>query len=239
MEASMVGMVPLRSVPNFAAAICVLLAITIGPVAAKPPYQVPEGMSAAQYLDLGKEYKASGWTEQARDALNRSIKADPEGIGKKAETYLRAYLPRYPVPAVAVQKNIAGFNQLARGDQEGAIRTFQECILQFPDFEWPYGNLGSVYVQQGRTKEARDILEKALAINPSYVNGWLHLAEAKLKDGDLKGAHEAARMAQQADPDNLLAKLLPFLVGPRTLWAVTTVCSLLEMVGLPTVLRIC
>lgn len=173
---------------NAATALCVLLAITVGRAAAQPPHQVPDGLSAAQYLDLGKQYKEAGWPEQARDALNRSIKADPEGIGKKAQIYLRAYIPRLPVPDVAAQKNITGYNQMARGDRAGAIRTFEECILQFPDFEWPYGNLGFIYTQQGRTKEARDVLQKALAINPSYVNGWLHMAQAKLKDGDVKGA---------------------------------------------------
>jgi predicted Zn-dependent protease len=145
---------------------------------------VPEGLTAAQYLDLGKQYKAVGWPEQARGALTRSIKADPDGVGKKAETYLRAYVPRDRVPDAAVEMNILGYNLLARGDQAGAIQAFQDCITQFPNFEWPYGNLGSIYVKQGRTQEAKDILQKALTINPSYVNGWIHLAEARLKEGD-------------------------------------------------------
>jgi len=193
--------------------LCVLLAFTLERATAQLADVVPEGLTAAQYLDLGKQYKAAGWPEQARDALTRSIKADPEGVGKKAAIYLRAYIPRYRVPDVAVQMNVRGYNQLARGDQAGAVRTFQDCIAQFPDFEWPYGNLGSVYVEQGRIQEAKDILQKALAINPSYVNGWLHLATARLKDGDMNGAIEAARMAQQIDPDNPLAKLI---LGPQT-----------------------
>jgi len=192
---------------------CALLAFGLERAAAQLADVVLEGLTAAQYLDLGKQYKAAGWPEQARDALTRSIKADPEGVGKKAAIYLRAYIPRYRVPDVAVQMNVRGYNQLARGDQAGAVRTFQDCIAQFPDFEWPYGNLGSVYVEQGRTREAKDILQKAVTINPSYVNGWLHLATARLKDGDMNGAIEAARMAQQIDPDNPLAKLI---LGPQT-----------------------
>ena len=139
--------------------LCVLLAFTLERAAAQPADVVPEGLTAAQYLDLGKQYKAAGWPEQARDALTRSIKADPEGAGKEAAIYLRAYIPRYRVPNVAVQMNVRGYNQLARGDQAGAVRTFQDCIAQFPDFEWPYGNLGSVYVEQGRIQEAKDILQ--------------------------------------------------------------------------------
>jgi Tfp pilus assembly protein PilF len=201
-------MLPPTRLHTFAIAQCLLLALTIGTVAAQPAYQVPDGLSAAQYFELGKQYKAAGWPEQAREALTRSIKADPDGIGKKAQIYLRAYVPRYPVSNAAVQKNVTGYNQLARGDLAGAIRTFQECMQEFPNFEWAYGNLGSIYTQQGRTSEAKDILQKALTINPSYVNGWVHMAEANLRSGDLKGARDAAEMALQIDPENEGAQLL-------------------------------
>lgn len=60
-----------------------------------------------------------------------------QGIGRKAQTYPSAYIPREPVSDSAVMKNIAGYNQMARGDQAGAVQTFQECIQQFPRFEWP------------------------------------------------------------------------------------------------------
>src|SRR5260370_23231543 len=106
-------LLPVR-VRSFTIAQCLLLAMTIGSVAAQPVYQVPHGLSAAQYFELGKQYKAAGWPEQARDALTRSINADPQGIGKKAQIYLRAYIPRDPVSNAAVQQNIAGYNQMAR-----------------------------------------------------------------------------------------------------------------------------
>ena len=61
---------------------------------------------------------------------------------------------------------------------------------------------------QGRTKEAEAFLQKALTINPSYVNGWLHLAEAKVRDGDLKGARYAAERALRVDPESVPAQLL-------------------------------
>src|SRR5215467_3644062 len=118
----------------------VLLTTTIGIAAATGTAdaqltdQVPDGLSAAEYFRLAKEYKAAGWPEQARDALTRSIKADPEGIGKKAQVYLTAYIPRHPVSSAAVQKNIVGFNQMAQGDLAAAIRTFLECIQEFPNF---------------------------------------------------------------------------------------------------------
>jgi len=199
-------------VRGVASRLCVLLLLGPGSAASQPLQQVPDGLSASQYYELGKQYKAAGWPEQAREALTRSMKADPQGVGKKADIYLRAYIPRDPVPAFAVQMNIDGYNKMAQGDQAGAIRAFRECIDLFPRFEWPYGNLGSIYTEQGRTKEAKEILEKAVTINPSYVNGWLHLVEANLKDRDLKAARDAVQTALQLDPENPYAQLLLQLI---------------------------
>jgi tetratricopeptide (TPR) repeat protein len=85
---------------------------------------------------------------------------------------------------------------------------FKSAFNSFQTSNEPYGNLGSIYTQQGRTKEAKELLRKALTINPSYVNGWIHMAEANLREGDVKAARHAAQMALQLDPDNAPAKFL-------------------------------
>ncbi len=55
-----------------------------------PPLDVPEGLSAVEYYELGLKYKEIGWTEQARDALAFAIELEPEGeSGKLAASYLR------------------------------------------------------------------------------------------------------------------------------------------------------
>ncbi len=173
-----------------------------------PPREVPVGLTADKYFELGKKYKQVGWTEQSRDSLTRSTKLDPNGVGKSAELFLHAYVPRYPVVEEAVHKNIVGFNQMASGNNDAAITTFKECIKEYPNFEWPYGNLGSVYTRTGKIAEAKDVLTKAVTINPDYVNGWVHLAEANLKDGDYAGARESLSKASAADPESPLVKLL-------------------------------
>ena len=189
--------------------VCLLAALVWGPVKAQGlPQQVPEGKTAAEYLEMGKLYKKGGWTEQARDALNRSIKADPGGVGKEARVYLECYIPRYPVSPEAVQLNIAGYNQMVQNDLVGAEKTFLECNRKYPKFEWPYGNLGLVYTQQGKLKEARRALQKSLSLNPSYVNGWLHLAEVCQQGSDSAGAREAVNKVLQLDPSNSSARRL-------------------------------
>jgi len=178
------------------------------------PQQVPEGKTAAEYYEMGQLYKKAGWTEQSRDCLNRSIKADPRGVGKEAKVFLECYIPKYPVTPDAVQMNVMGYNQMAQNDLAGAEKTFQDCIKKYPKFEWPYGNLGMLYSQQGKQKEARQTLQKVLGMNPSYVNGWIHLAEACQKDNDMAGAKEAVARVLQLDPSNSAARRLQSQLKP-------------------------
>jgi tetratricopeptide (TPR) repeat protein len=163
---------------------------------------------AEHYLALGMKYKEAGWPEKARDALNQSIAVDPDGVGQKALRLMTAYLPPRPVPAAAASQNIAGFNLMVRNNLDAAIAVFQDCIRQFPEFEWPYGNLGTIYLVQGRTKDAKEILQRAIAVNPSYANGWGRLAVAYARDGDLRSARAAALKALALDPEHSIAKLV-------------------------------
>jgi tetratricopeptide (TPR) repeat protein len=178
-----------------------------------PPRDVPQGLSAEEYLKLGKRYKEAGWMEQSRDALQYAIEADPEGeTGLMAQRFLRTKLPRRPVPLVAERENICGFNQMFAGDLESAHRTFESLIKTYPDFEWPYGNLGSLLIRKGEPERALKILDKALDINPHYVNAWLHRARAMAILSKFVEAQECLDRATEADPDDHTVKSISTLI---------------------------
>jgi Tfp pilus assembly protein PilF len=178
-----------------------------------PPRDVPEGLTAAQYYQLGIDYKQLGWTEQARDAMTFAVETgsdnrDDAGIVTLARLFIKTKIPRFPVPLLAEQKNIEGFNLMATGDAEGAKLTFEELIREFPDFEWPYGNLAVLYLQEGKMDRAKELLKIALDINPDYVNGWLHMATARVLEQDFIGARESVERALQSDPTDPAALAL-------------------------------
>ena len=171
-----------------------------------PPREVPEGLSAEEYFKLGKEYKTIGWTEQARDALQFAVEQGGESTtGIAAARFLRTKIPRFPVPLYAEQKNIAGFNQMNSGELKAAKKTFEELIAEFPDFEWPYGNLSHLLLQEGKTADAIRLLNKALEINTYYVNGWLRMATARTLELDFKSARSCVERALEADPHEVAA----------------------------------
>lgn len=184
-----------------------------------PPRTVPEDLSAKQYYDLALKYKTAGWTEQARDSLHLAIELDPDGeSGRAAAVFLATKIPRHPVPLVAEQLNVEGFNRMQRGDLQAAKELFQGLIKEYPDFEWPYGNLGSLLVQEGNLSEAKDVLKKALEINANYVNGWLHLARASALDADFDGARECLVRAANADPDDTAIEALRLVIDDVESW---------------------
>jgi tetratricopeptide (TPR) repeat protein len=163
---------------------------------------------ADYFLRLGHFYKERGWTEKARHALEVAVRLAPTSEpGKYAALYLKARIPKEPISEEAEQANITAFNLHYAGHQQEAVTAYKKTIAAYPNFEWPYGNLACIYIEQGRYKEAIPLLKKALEINPNYANGWKNLASAY----DCQGDHTSARECLKK-----LDKLLPSeLSGPR------------------------
>lgn len=59
--------------------------------------------------------------------------------------------------------NAKGLTLIMKGDQEGAVKSFQKCLEINPGFSEAHNNLGSLYESQGMTSLAEDEYKKALA----------------------------------------------------------------------------
>ncbi len=168
----------------------------------RPPIIVPDGLTAERYYRLGVIYKIYGWTEQSRDALTRASKMDDGGIcGRLAKDYLKARLPKFPVDRKAMFYNIAAANK-SIDEKDEAERLFKELTAEYPTFEWPYGNLASVYLYRGDLDAATEVLNHVLSFNPDYVNAWHHLARVKILQDDLEGARSCIKNAKQIFTDD-------------------------------------
>lgn len=184
------------------------------PALGLPTRDLPEDLGASEYYELAQKYKSMGWTEQARDACLKVREIDPASdVAELAMRLLRTRIPRHPIPHAAVQKNIEGHNQLLSGDLIAAERTFRSLIAQYSDFEWPYGNLGLLYIRQGALDDAKNILEKALDLNENYVNAWVHLARAHAVCLELSTARTCVNKALALDPEDHNAKSLDEVIN--------------------------
>lgn len=167
-----------------------------------PSRDVPDDLTPKEYWELALRYKQVGWTEQSRDALNLAIELDPDGEwGRKAICFLRSKIPRHPVPLMAEQLNIQGYN-LMFSDEDAAIETFAALVANYPTFEWPYGNLGSLLIKKGNLLEAEKLLDIAVDINPYYINGWLHLARVYAIESRFDEADACLARVKDIDPSD-------------------------------------
>lgn len=165
--------------------------------------------AALELFKTGIKYQQSGRIELSRKALENAIELDPSGkVGNSARMMIRTKLPRYPVPSDAEQRNIIGFNQMNHGDISAAQKTFSALIKEFPQFEYPYGNLIYLYIQERKLSDARSLLKRVLQINPNYLNGWKYLAEIQRIENDSTGYKQsierinALRLGQEFESDD-------------------------------------
>lgn len=68
-----------------------------------------------------------------------------------------------------------------------------ESMLESTNDEEVFYNLGMVYSDQGRLKEAVTLLSKATEIEPDHVHAWVALGVANLRSGNMDLAEDALR----------------------------------------------
>jgi FimV-like protein len=171
---------------------------------------------------LGMDYYMLDKPEQAELELKRSTELnakDPEAF-----YYLgRLYFMRNEMPAAltAFQKaiqldssSVRAHNHLGQAfeglAQYGAARTAYLKAIELEQQQpaksrWPYFNLGSLCLKQGRFPEAIDYLRQSLRYNPSWAEGKLKLAKALLASGDSSGAQVLLREVIESEPQNASA----------------------------------
>jgi tetratricopeptide (TPR) repeat protein len=179
---------------------------------------------------LGMDEYMLGRTHEALAEVQRATELAPGD--SDAFYYLgRLYFSAdNPVAALAAfQKAIAldplsarDHNQLgqayeALGRQEDAEQAYLKAIEleknQLKKSEWPYYNLGLLYLNRGRSAESVAYFQQALARNPAFPEAKIKLAVAlsnqKLSDEALKLLEEAVKIdPQNAEGHYRLAVLL-------------------------------
>jgi Flp pilus assembly protein TadD len=144
---------------------------------------VAAAAAASPALEEAQALIGQGPFERALERLDRQVKSAPQD----AEA-------RFTRGLVLVRLN----------RHDDAARVFTELTRDFPQLPEPYNNLAVIYAQQGDYDKAREALEAALAMHPSYAVAHENL-------GDIHAALSAAayNRALTLDPANtaLRAKL--------------------------------
>ena len=122
--------------------------------------------------DVEKLLKARKYSE-AMDLVDSHIKKSPRNVQLR---FLKARL------------------QIEQRQFDQAKKTLLEITQQFPELPEPYNNLAALAANQNQWIEARDYLELALKLRPSYAIASANLGEVYIRLG--AKAYENAAVAQ-------------------------------------------
>jgi len=109
--------------------------------------------------DIEKLIKAKKYPE-AIDQINQQLKKTPRNVQLR---YVKARM------------------QIEMHQWEAAKKTLVEITQQFPELPEPYNNLAALAANQGHWIEARDYLELALKLRPSYTVASANLGEVYIR----------------------------------------------------------
>jgi tetratricopeptide (TPR) repeat protein len=123
--------------------------------------------------DVEKLIKARKY-QAAVDLINADLKKTPRNVQLR---FVKARL----------QIEMRQFDQ--------AKKTLIEITQQFPELPEPYNNLAAIAANQGKWIEARDYLELALKLRPSYAIASANLGEIYIRLG-AQAYEDAAKYAQ-------------------------------------------
>ncbi|MDE3018802.1 MAG: tetratricopeptide repeat protein [Nitrospirota bacterium] len=84
---------------------------------------------------------------------------------------------------------------------QAAIEALTKALQSDPNHPGALYSLGRIYDGQGKTKEARALLERLTKIDPAHADGWYLLGRLAEKENRLKDAMDGYRMALAAKPD--------------------------------------
>jgi adenylate cyclase len=126
---------------------------------------------------LGSILIFSGRAKEGIAALERSIRLDPRD------------------PRLAHRLNRLALALYFTGEYVAAVQVANRAIRSYPDFPLAYRWLAAALGQLGRTEEAREALEKAIAISPTsfdmYVRGRVPWMRPEDHAHMLEGLHKA------------------------------------------------
>lgn len=184
---------------------------------------VKEHQSADEYYHEALSFRNLGFPNEARLAMKKAAAAGDPVVKKRAEIFIKAHLPRIIVPTDAVYENIDAYTMMssvlpaesdqfdpqpqlrARRKAQEAEIMWKEMTRKYPDFEWPYYDLGILYYRTGRIDESEAMYKKTLELNPSYYDAWVSLAVIDFKKGRTEEARVKLKKALELDPEHPLA----------------------------------
>ena len=111
------------------------------------------------------------WADEYAEVNQLLRQGKPADALVKADAYI-AGKPRDPQ-----MRFLRGVILTEQGNSAEATAAFTKLTQDFPELPEPYNNLAALYAQQSKFDQARDALETAIKLNPSYATAYENLGD--------------------------------------------------------------
>jgi len=160
------------------------------------------------YLKLGRVGDARKRVSQLDDASARDVRTElgvgtllaRYGLFSDAVQHFQAAVRADPTSDDAKYNLANAYFQLQ--DYGRALDAIQLCSREGQEDAATLSLLGDIYAHLGRTSEAADAFEKAIAKNPDNDQGYLSLALTELRAGKTTAAAQALKRGLQQAPNS-------------------------------------
>lgn len=130
---------------------------------------------ASQTTAGGLITSAEGLSPKVNPEVNETALLISAGQTEKARATIARRLQERPRDPQ--WRFLRGVLAAQEGQTEAAIVEFESLTQAFPELAEPYNNLAVLHLRQGRTREAREALERAILNRPDYGLAYENLGD--------------------------------------------------------------
>lgn len=181
----------------------------------EPPHEIQISLSDFDRSKLPPEQRDLEG-DAFRLAVQEQITQDFSGTGGAAQVVVtedRIFI-RWEESSETRTLTERGIEALQRGDLESGARYLHEALRRDPLNPDALFNLGMVLSDQGRIKEALELLVRLVSMIPNHARAWIAIGVARSRSDDLPGAAEALERAVTIDPsDGYAQRTLGAILG--------------------------
>ena len=184
------------------------------------PEATTYSLEALQAFSLGRKVLNEKGPAAALPYRQRAIEIDPNfamgylvvgdsyrnmsEVGRAREYYAKAFQLREHTSQREKLAILAAYYSVGTGEREKAAQTYQQEIESYPRIDSAYGNLGSVYAEQGLYEKALEVTKEAARLSPDTVSWRENIANNDLALQRFDEARQALREAQARKLDDYI-----------------------------------
>jgi tetratricopeptide (TPR) repeat protein len=127
-------------------------------------------------------------------------------LGRASEYFTKAFQLREHASEREKLRIAAGYYSFVTGELDKSAQTYQESIESYPRSFGAYGNLGTVYSQQGQYEKAAEITRQAVRLEPDDLSNYINLTNYALALQRFDEARQSIHEVQARNGDNYVLR---------------------------------